>query len=53
MMRAPEGEGFSIRRMPLKYADWNQGVNACGSILPEHLDHRAAVVSKLGDSVSL
>jgi len=30
MMRAPEGEGFGIRRMPLKYADWNQGVNACG-----------------------
>jgi hypothetical protein len=41
MMMAPEGEGFGILRMSLKYADWNQGVNACGSILPKHISDRA------------
>ena len=41
MMMAPEGEGIGILRMSLKYADWNQGVNAGSSILAKLLRNRA------------
>lgn len=40
-MMAPEGEGFGILRMSLKYVDWNQGVNACRSIFLKQIRHIA------------